>query len=189
LQPSKSEDLNKAYSTSVTGLVKRGSADGWPATWKITLKERIEILRQGIIHRCIIPMLESRGFLVTNWKRPISLEDKVLRDDGWIPVYTSFTTWETYAKNEPLHIYFNTFYGDIHEKAYRICFVEYILNKHNYRLPPAVTGVFTRLNTENGYYWKHRSPISLEVPDAAITEIDSMYDELLLKLARAGVID
>jgi hypothetical protein len=36
LQPSKSEDLNKAYSTSVTGLEKRGSADGWPATWKIT---------------------------------------------------------------------------------------------------------------------------------------------------------
>jgi hypothetical protein len=54
-------------------------------------------------------MLESRGFLVTNWKRPISLEDKVLRDDGWIPVYTSFTTWETYAKNEPLHIYFTHF--------------------------------------------------------------------------------
>ncbi|MCS6770376.1 MAG: hypothetical protein NZ570_08085 [Candidatus Caldarchaeum sp.] len=155
----------------------------------LTLKERIELMRQGVLHRYVIPMLEARGFMVSSWKRPVSLEDKILREDGWIPNYTSFTTWETYSRNTPLHIYFNTFYGDIHEKAYRICFVEYILSKHNYRLPPVATGVFTRLNTENGYYWKHRSPINLDVPESAVSDVDSKYDELFLLLGRAKVID
>lgn len=155
----------------------------------LSLKEKIELMRQGIIHRYVVPTLESRGFMVSDWKRPVSLEDKILRDEGWIPVYTSFTTWETYSRTPPLHIYFNTFYGDIHEKAYRVCFVEFILSKHNYRLPPAVTGVFTRLNVENGYYWKHKIPVNLDVPESAVNDIDSTYDELLLMLSRAKVID
>ncbi|MCS6784096.1 MAG: hypothetical protein RMI43_05890 [Candidatus Caldarchaeum sp.] len=155
----------------------------------LSLKEKIELMRQGIIHRYIVPTLELRGFLVSEWKRPISLEDKILRDDGWKAIYTNFTTWETYSRNAPLHVYFNTFYGDIHEKAYRVCFVEFILNKHNYRLPPAVTGIFTRLNVENGYYWKHKIPINLDVPESAVNDIDSRYDELLLALSRAKVID
>ncbi|MCS7110161.1 MAG: hypothetical protein NZ956_01660 [Candidatus Caldarchaeum sp.] len=155
----------------------------------LSLKEKIELMRQGIIHRYVVPTLELRGFLVSEWKRPISLEDKILRDDGWKPIYTNFTTWETYSRNAPLHIYFNTFYGDIHEKAYRVCFVEFILNKHNYRLPPTVTGVFTRLNVENGYYWKHKIPVNLDVPESAVNDIDSRYDELLLALSRAKVID
>lgn len=155
----------------------------------LSLKEKIELMRQGIIHRYIVPTLEMRGFLVSSWKRPVSLEDKILRDEGWMPNYTGFTTWETYSRNAPLHVYFNTFYGDIHEKAYRVCFVEFILNKHKYRLPPQVTGVFTRLNVHNGYYWKHRIPVNLEVPESAVNDIDSRYDELLLMLARAKVID
>ncbi len=155
----------------------------------LTLKEKIELMRQGIIHRFIIPSLELRGFIVSNWKRPISLEDKMLRDEGWVPLYTAFTTWETYSRNAPLHVYFNTFYGDVYEKAYRICFVEFILNKHNYKLPPAVTGIFTRLNTEDGYYWKHRILINLDFPNSAVNDIDSKYDELMLALTRAKVID
>ncbi|MEM4407837.1 MAG: hypothetical protein QXI19_03755, partial [Candidatus Caldarchaeum sp.] len=71
----------------------------------LTLKEKIELMRQGIIHRYVIPTLESRGFMVSGWKRPVSLEDKTLRDEGWMPLYSAFTTWETYSRNAPLHVY------------------------------------------------------------------------------------
>ncbi|MDJ0270123.1 MAG: hypothetical protein NXY59_06215 [Aigarchaeota archaeon] len=153
------------------------------------LKERIELMRQGIIHRYIIPSLEMRGFIVADWKRPISLEDMILRDEGWIPQYTPYTTWETYKRDAPLYLYFNTFYGDVYERAYRHCFVEYIINLHNYPLPPKLLGIFTRLNVENGYYWKHRVAIDLTYPENAVTEIDSKYDELTLLLSREGIAE
>jgi len=155
----------------------------------VSLKEKIEMMRQGIIHRYVIPMLEERGFMVSDWKRPISLEDQVLRDEGWRPLYTVYTTWETYSRDAPLYVYFNTFYGDVHEKAYKHCFVEFLLRIHNRSLPPNVTGVFTRLNVSNGYYWKHRIPVSLDIPESVVRDIDGTYDELLLLLTRENVIE
>ncbi len=155
----------------------------------ISLKERIEMLRQGILHRYVIPALEERGFMVSDWKRPRSLEDMVLRDEGWIPLYTQFTTWETYSRDSPLYVYFNTFYGDVYEKAYRICFVEFIINVLNFPLKKSLVGTFTRLNVKDGYYWKTRMPIDLSFPEACVSEIDGKYDELTLLMSREGVID
>ena len=127
--------------------------------------------------------------MVSDWKRPVSLEDQVLRDEGWIPLYTPYTTWETYTRDAPLHVYFNTFYGDVYEKAYKHCFVEFILRRHNRSLPPEVTGIFTRLNVSDGYYWKHRIPVSLDIPESVVKDIDSKYDELLLLLSRAKALE
>ncbi|MEM4297639.1 MAG: hypothetical protein QW815_04650 [Nitrososphaerota archaeon] len=154
----------------------------------VSLRERIEMMRQGVIHRYVIPMLEMRGFMVSDWKRPISLEDQILRDDGWKPIYTAYATWETYTRDAAIYLYFNTFYGDVHEKAYKHCFVEYLLRMHNRSLPPSVLGIFTRLNVSDGYYWKHRMPVSLEIPESVVRDIDSKYDELLLLLSREKVI-
>ena len=156
---------------------------------EIGLKERIEMMRQGIIHRYIVPMLEIRGYMVSDWKRPISLEDMILRDEGWVPQYTQFTTWETYTRNSPLYIYFNTFAGDVFERAYKFCFVEYLLPWVNYRLNPRLIGTFTRLNLKDGgYIWKNKIMIDLSVPDLCVREIDRNYDDLVLKLIEYKVI-
>lgn len=154
----------------------------------IGLRERIELLRQGIIRGYIIPAMEERGFFVSQWKRPISLEDMQLREDGWIPIYTQFTTWETYNRDWPLYIYFNTFYGDIYERAYKVCFVEFLINVLNFPLKKSLVGVFTRLNVKDGYYWKVRMPIDLSFPDACVKEIDAKYDELALLMSKEGVM-
>jgi len=153
------------------------------------LKERIEMLRQGILHRYVIPALEERGFIVSDWKRPQSLEDMVLREEGWVPLYTQFTTWETYYRDSPLYIYFNTFYGDVYEKAYKICFVEFIINAPSFPLKKSLVGIFTRLNVKDGYYWKTRMPIDLSFPDVYVNEIESKYCELTLLMSREGVIE
>jgi len=156
----------------------------------LTLRERLELLRQGVIRGYIIPCLEERGYMVSHWRRPISLEDMVFRDGAWRPMYTRFTSWETYAKDHPLFVYFNTFYGDVYEKAFRNCFVEFLLNVKNLKLSPRLIGVFTRLNLpEGGYYWKHRISIDLNFPDACIREIDATYDELLLLLDKEGLLE
>ena len=42
---------------------------------RLSLRERLELLRQGVIRGYIIPSLEERGYMVSTWKRPISLED------------------------------------------------------------------------------------------------------------------
>jgi len=152
------------------------------------MRERLELMRQGVVRGYIIPSLEERGYMVSNWRRPLSLEDMVLRDDGWRPIYTRFTSWETYTKGYPLYVFFNTFYGDVYEKAYRICFVEFLLNAPNLNLKPSLIGVFTRLNVEDGFYWKHRIPIDLSFPEVCVKEIDSTYDELLTILSREGVL-
>ncbi|MEM4467167.1 MAG: hypothetical protein QXE61_03740 [Nitrososphaerota archaeon] len=159
------------------------------ATMSITDRERIELMRQGIIRGYIIPTLEERGYMVSLWKRPISYEDMYLRDDGWIPLYTQFTTWETYRKDYPLYLFFNTFYGDVYEKAYRNCFVEYILNIPNFNLTTSLIGVFTRLNVKDAYFWKHRIPIDLSFPDICVKIIDATYDELIMMLAKEGALD
>lgn len=156
----------------------------------LSLRERLELIRQGVIRGYIIPGLEERGYLVTSWRRPITLEDMVLKDGGWRPIYSRFTSWETYAKDYPLYVYFNTFYGDVYEKAYRNCFVEFLLNVKNLRLPSELIGVFTRLNLpEGGYYWKHRISIDLNFPDACLKDIDATYDELLILLDKEGVLE
>ncbi len=155
----------------------------------LTDREKLELMRQGIIRGFIIPQLEERGYLVSYWKRPVSLEDMFLRDDGWKPLFSRFTSWETYRKDYPLYIFFNTFYGDVYEKAYRNCFVEYLLSIPNYQLTSSLLGVFTRLNTGNGYYWKHRIPINLSYPESCIKIIDATYDELVVSLAREGTLD
>jgi hypothetical protein len=156
----------------------------------LTLREKIELMRQGIIHRYIIPALELRGFLPGTWRRPVSLEDLELRDDTWAPNYSRFTTWETYVREQPLHIYFNTFYGDIYEKAYRHCFIEYIIPWMNYDLNSSLVGVFTRLNLrDGGYVWKSKYMVSISDPDEALSEIEKHYDELLLLLMRAGIAE
>jgi len=153
------------------------------------MRERLELMRQGIIRGYIIPSLEERGYMVSEWKRPVSLEDMILRDDGWKPLYTQFTTWETYRKDYPIYVFFNTFYGDVYEKAYRNCFVEFILKAKNYNLAPSLIGVFTRLNVrEGGYYWKQRIPIDLSFPEICVKEIDGTYDELVMELGKAGVL-
>ncbi len=154
----------------------------------LSLRERLELMRQGVVRGYIIPSLEERGYIVSGWKRPISLEDKILRDGGWEPIYTRFTSWETYRKDQPLYIFFNTFYGDVYERAYRNCFVEFLLNAPNLRLKPSLIGIFTRLNTGNGYYWKHRIPIDLNYPEACVRDIDATYDELTLTLSKEGVL-
>jgi|GEM_PF-4268918 len=89
----------------------------------------------------------------------------------------------------PLYVYFNTFYGDVYEKAYRICFVEFIINVLNFPLKKSLVGTFTRLNVKDGYYWKTRMPIDLSFPEACVSEIDGKYDELTLLMSREGVID
>lgn len=155
----------------------------------IGLKERIELLRQGVIRGYIIPALEERGFLVSDWERPVSYEDMQLREDGWIPIYTQFTSWETYCRDHPLYIYFNTFYGDIYEKAYKVCFVEFLINVLNFPLKKSLVGIFTRLNVKDGYYWKVRMPVDLSFPEACVKEIDAKYDELALLMSKEGVID
>lgn len=155
----------------------------------LTDRERLELMRQGIIRGFIIPQLEERGYLVSYWKRPISLEDMYLRDNGWKPLYSRFTSWETYRKDYPLYLFFNTFYGDVYEKAYKNCFVEYMINIPNYRLRSSLLGLFTRLNVGNGYYWKHRIPIDLTYPEACVKIMDATYDELIISLAREGVLD
>jgi hypothetical protein len=156
----------------------------------LLLRERIELLRQGIIHRAIIPLLEERGFLPSGWKRPVSLEDMELREEGWVPVYTRYTTWETYARGSPLLLYFNTFYGDVHEKAYRYCFVEYILPWKNYQLDHSLVGVFTRLNLlGGGHVWKSKHMVDITSVDRSISELEKNYDELLLALMAAGILD
>ncbi|MCS7126463.1 MAG: hypothetical protein NZ929_06105 [Aigarchaeota archaeon] len=152
-------------------------------------REKLELMRQGIIRGFIIPQLEERGYLVSYWKRPISLEDMYLRDDGWKPLFSRFTSWETYKKDYPLYLFFNTFYGDVYEKAYKNCFVEYILNILNYDLASSLVGIFTRLNVSNGYYWKHRIPINLSVPESCVRIIDATYDELIISLAKDGLLD
>jgi len=149
---------------------------------------KLELMRQGIIHRYIIPTLEIRGFIVSRWKRPVSFEDMILRDEGWIPQYTPFTTWETYVRDAPLFLYFNSFYGDVYERAYKHCFVEYLINVKNYSLSPELTGIFTRLNVEGGYYWKNRVPVDLSAPDKAVNDIDNRYDELVLALSQTGTL-
>ncbi|MEN2975335.1 MAG: hypothetical protein ABDH32_07160 [Candidatus Caldarchaeales archaeon] len=152
-------------------------------------REKLELMRQGIIRGFIIPKLEERGYLVSYWKRPISLEDMYLRDDGWKPLFSHFTSWETYKKDYPLYLFFNTFYGDVYEKAYKNCFVEYLLRVLNYQLTPSLIGTFTRLNVSNGYYWKHRIPINLSFPEACVRVIDATYDELVISLAREKVLN
>lgn len=127
--------------------------------------------------------------MVSSWKRPVSLEDMVLRDDGWKPIYTQFTTWETYKRDYPLYIFFNTFYGDVYEKAYKNCFIEFLIKVLNYELAPSLIGVFTRLNVMDGYYWKHRIPVNLTFPEACVKEIDATYDELVMELGKAGVLE
>lgn len=156
---------------------------------ELTLREKTELLRQGIVRGYIIPMLEERDFIVSDWKRPVSLEDMSLRDGEWIPMYTRFTSWETYQRSFPLYVFFNTFYGDIHERAYRVCFVEFIINVINFPLKPSLIGTFTRLNVKEGYYWKSRLQINLNLPDSCVREIDSTYDELTVKLAKEGVFE
>ncbi|MCS7145836.1 MAG: hypothetical protein RMJ28_04800 [Nitrososphaerota archaeon] len=157
---------------------------------ELSLRERIELMRQGIIQRAIIPLLEERGFFPSPWKRPVSLEDMELREDGWIPFYTRYTTWETYVRGEPLHLYFNTFYGDVHEKAYRYCFVEYMLPWPNFDLNRRLIGLFTRLNLRGGgYVWKCKRMVDITVPASALMDIEKNYDELLLALMEAGVVD
>jgi len=154
------------------------------------MRERLELIRQGVIRGYIIPSLEERGYMVSSWKRPISLEDMILREDGWKPIYTRFTSWETYTRGYPLYLYFNTFYGDVYEKAYKNCFVEFLLNVKNLRLPASLIGVFTRLNLpEGGYYWKHRIPLNLSFPDTCIKEIDATYDELIILLDRENMLE
>lgn len=152
-------------------------------------REKLELLRQGVIRGFIIPQLEERGYMVSCWKRPISLEDMYLRDDGWKPLFSRFTSWETYRKDYPLYLFFNTFYGDVYEKAYKNCFVEYILNVLNYDLDRSLVGLFTRLNVSDGFYWKHRIPINLSYPESCVKIIDATYDELVISLARSGVLD
>lgn len=148
------------------------------------------MLRQGIIRGYIIPGLEERGYMVSPWKRPVSLEDMVLKDGGWQALYTRFTSWETYTRDHPLYVYFNTFYGDVYEKAYRNCFVEFLLNVKNLELSPRLIGLFTRLNLPGGgYYWKHRIVIDLNFPDACLREIDATYDELLIALDKEGLLE
>lgn len=154
----------------------------------LSMRERLELMRQGVVRGYIIPSLEERGYMVSQWRRPISLEDMVLRDDGWHPIYTRFTSWETYTRDHPLYIFFNTFYGDVYEKAYRICFVEFLLNVLNLDLKSSLIGVFTRLNVQEGFYWKHRIPIDLSFPDVCVKEIDATYDELVVLLDREGVL-
>jgi len=153
------------------------------------LKERIELMRQGIIQRYIVPMLEMHGYMVSEWKRPISLEDMILRDEGWMPQYTQFTTWETYTRTPPLHIYFNTFAGDVFEKAYKFCFVEFLIPWINYKLPPNLIGMFTRLNLKNGgYIWKNKIILDLSNLEVSVREIERNYDDLVLKLVESGII-
>ncbi|MEM0444639.1 MAG: hypothetical protein QXO86_05555 [Nitrososphaerota archaeon] len=157
---------------------------------ELNLRERIELMRQGIIQRALIPLLEERGFFPSFWKRPVSLEDMELREDGWMPFYTRYTTWETYVREEPLNLYFNTFYGDVHEKAYRYCFVEYLLSWPNYELNKRLVGLFTRLNLRSGgYIWKCKRMVDITSPDSALMDIEKNYDELLLALMDAGVVD
>jgi len=156
---------------------------------ELGLRERIELMRQGIIQRYIIPTLEMHGYIVSNWKRPISLEDMILRDEGWVPQYTQFTTWETYTRGSPLHIYFNTFAGDIFERAYKFCFVEFLLPWENYNLPPKLIGVFTRLNLKNGgYIWKNKIILDLSNLEWCVKEIERNYDDLVLKLAENNIV-
>ena len=154
-----------------------------------TQRERIELMRQGIVRGAIIPRLEADGFMVSAWKRPISLEDMELRDEGWVPYFTQYTSWETYIREEPLHIYFNTFYGDVYERAYRHCFVEYLLPIRSSRIPLELIGTFSRLNLKDGgHIWKHRIMVDISDPDAAVAEIEKVYDELLLALIEAGLV-
>lgn len=147
-------------------------------------------MRQGVVRGYIIPRLEERGYMVSKWKRPVSLEDMILRDDGWKPLYTQFTSWETYKRDYPLYIFFNTFYGDVYEKAYKNCFVEFLIRFPNYNLDSSLIGVFTRLNImSGGYYWKHRIPINLTFPEACVKEIDATYDELVMELGKVGALE
>ncbi len=93
-------------------------------------------------------------------------------------------------REQPLHIYFNTFYGDIYEKAYRHCFIEYIIPWMNYGLNSSLVGVFTRLNLrDGGYVWKSKYMVSISDPDEALSEIEKHYDELLLLLMKAGIVE
>jgi hypothetical protein len=154
-----------------------------------TQRERIELMRQGIVRGAIIPRLEADGYMVSAWKRPVSLEDMELRDEGWVPYFTQYTSWETYIREEPLHIYFNTFYGDVYERAYRHCFVEYLLPIRSSRIPLELIGTFSRLNLrDGGHIWKHRIMVDISDPDAAVAEIEKVYDELLLALIEAGLV-
>ncbi|MCS7142625.1 MAG: hypothetical protein NZ920_02345 [Aigarchaeota archaeon] len=146
-------------------------------------RERIELLRQGILHRAVVPLLEMRGFFPSNWRRPISLEDLELREDGWVPVYSQYTTWETYVREHPLHVFFNTYYGDVYERAYRHCFVEFILPFRNEEIDSSLIGLFTRLNLkEGGYVWKNKQLVDISDPKSAVAEIENHYDQLLLEV-------
>jgi len=157
---------------------------------RLSLRERLELLRQGVIRGYIIPSLEERGYMVSTWKRPISLEDMILREDGWKPIYTRFTSWETYTRDYPLYLYFNTFYGDVYEKAYKNCFIEFLLNVKNLKLKPKLIGTFTRLNLPGGgYYWKHRMAINLNFPETCVKEIDATYDQLIIMLDKEGMLE
>lgn len=156
----------------------------------LSLREKLELIRQGVIRGYIIPMLEERGYMVSCWKRPVSLEDMILKDGSWQAIYTKFTSWETYTRDHPLYVYFNTFYGDVYEKAYRNCFVEFLLNVKNLKLGARLVGLFTRLNLPGGgYYWKHRIVIDLNFPDTCVKEIDATYDELLIALDKEGLLE
>lgn len=156
----------------------------------LSLREKNELLKQGILRGYLIPELERRDYSVSDWKRPVSLEDLVLRDEGWVPIYTSFTTRETYVRGHPLYLFFNTFYGDVHERSYKYCFVEYILNVTNFNLKDSLVGIFTRLNLQGGgHLWKNRVSINLDVPETAVNEIDGIYDEMVLSLSRQGVFE
>lgn len=151
----------------------------------MSLRVRIELMRQGIIQRGIIPKLEERGFLPSPWRRPVSLEDLELREGSWAPNYSVYTTWETYKREGPLHVFFNTFSGDVFERAYRYCFVEYLIPWLNFDLNINLIGVFTRLNLrDGGYIWKKKTLIDLTNIDAAVNEIEKNHDELLLELTR-----
>ncbi|MCX8203770.1 MAG: hypothetical protein N3H32_05595 [Nitrososphaeria archaeon] len=154
-----------------------------------TQRERIELLRQGILRGAVIPKLEERGFLVSSWKRPVSLEDMELRDEGWVPYYSRYTTWETYYRSDPLYVYFNTFYGDVHDRAHRFCFVEYLLPFRSRRIPLSLVGIFSRLNLKGGgYVWKRREVIDLSDPDGSVVEIELKYDELLRLVTSEGLV-
>ncbi|MCS7117819.1 MAG: hypothetical protein NZ957_03435 [Thaumarchaeota archaeon] len=155
----------------------------------VTQRERIELLRQGILRGAVIPKLEEVGFIVSGWKRPISLEDMELRDDGWAALYSKFTSWETYYKSDPLYLYFNTFYGDVHEKAHRFCFVEYLLPFKSRRIPLKIVGTFNRLNLKaGGYIWKRREVLDLSDPEGAVMEIEIKYAELLDLVTAEGLV-
>ncbi|MCS7095038.1 MAG: hypothetical protein NZ988_04435 [Thaumarchaeota archaeon] len=155
----------------------------------ITLRERIELMRQGILRGGVIPKLEERGFIVSNWKRPVSLEDMELRDDRWSAFYSRFTSWETYYRSEPLYLYFNTFYGDVHEKAHRFCFVEYLLPFKSKRIPLKLVGTFSRLNLMGGgYIWKRREVLDLSEPDGTVVEIELKYAELHSLVTAEGLV-